>query len=113
MTRPWVWLCLGVLSTIWAGAIWGGYELFGVMLSALPTTTYWLADFPLVLSLWESGIRFLGGIEGVVRVLAWILWALGQVVLLVLAWVALRFVTGQTLHSIRNRLSQQHYHQRW
>jgi hypothetical protein len=48
----------------------------------------------------------MGGLHGVLQVLAWLLWGVGQCVLLVLAWLGLQYLPERSFAAIRARLTQ-------
>jgi hypothetical protein len=100
-----VWLAMAILSGLWAALVWVGYKLSVVTLQWLGMTPGWLGNFPELQTFlfWLTG--FSQGLEGVVVVLTWSVWGMGQLALLLLMWLVLRLGAGNFVGVLSQKLT--------
>ncbi len=106
MSRRFWYVLTLVLSGLWAVAMWVGYQLLLLAGGVLDQGSVWWAAYPEVQAvlLWLSNIA--QGLSGVLRVLVIALWAFGQVCLLAVLWLGLRFGASASFDALSQRVRQ-------
>lgn len=107
MTPKLAWLSFVLLSGLWAGTLWVGYELLAALPGIMPDVSSWLRDVPMLLALHDWSVQLLSGMGGVLPALAWTVWLIGQIALLLLVWAALKFVPAHSIQRLRAMVGQQ------